>query len=89
MKRFYYAINEDLSEDPAFTKYAPQDGKKLLFASVVSAGETDNLLSVFQRNKNIVSVNACQTKKAAEELAAFWNECYKQNGTYAFRRAGA
>lgn len=30
---------------------------------------------------NIESVNIADSKKAALELAEFWNDCYKKNGT--------
>lgn len=31
--------------------------------------------------KNIETVNIADSKKAALELAEFWNDCYKKNGT--------
>lgn len=30
------------------------------------------------------SIHLCKTKKEAYELAGFWNNCYKDNGTYMF-----
>lgn len=30
------------------------------------------------------SIHLCKTKKEARELAEFWNNCYKDNGTYMF-----
>ena len=30
------------------------------------------------------AANAFPSKKQAEETAAFWNDCYKRNGTYLF-----
>ena len=67
MKNFYYAATRE------------QNGKNYAFVIKASAG--DNLLSVFARYGENLAVNACPTKKEAEELADFWNECYKKNGT--------
>ena len=70
MKYFYYAATRE------------QNGKN--YAFVIKSGAGDNLLSVFARYSNLKFVNACPTKKAAEKLADFWNECYEKNGTSAF-----
>ena len=67
MKKHYFVINQS------------EKGKNI--AVVIKATESENLLSVLNI-KNIITANICETKKAAEELAAFWNECYKANGTY-------
>lgn len=66
MKNFYYAAAGE------------QDGKNLAF--VISASESDNLLSVFKRTEAKM-VNACRTKKEAEELAEKWNKDFEKNGT--------
>ena len=34
--------------------------------------------------KGIEHANICNTKKECSELVNFWNECYKNNGTYMF-----
>jgi hypothetical protein len=70
MKNFYYAVN---TED---------NGK--IYAFVIKASINENLKTLFSGYKNLISINACETKKRAEELANFWNECYKANGTYMF-----
>ena len=57
------------------------DGKH--YASVIRTAEYRNLL-VDIDVKNIVSADICPSKKKAEELAEFWNECYRKNGTYLF-----
>lgn len=69
MKKHYFVINQS------------EKGKNI--ALVIKATETENLLNTFNI-KNIITANICETKKAAEELASFWNECYKANGTYLF-----
>lgn len=70
MKNFYYAVNTQ------------ENGK--IYAFVVKADINDNLKYLFSGYKNLTSINACPTKKRAEELCEFWNECYKANGTYLF-----
>ena len=70
MKNFYYAGVET------------KNGKH--FAFIFNAKAGNNLLSIFKQYKNMTIVNACESKKKAEELADFWNESYKANGTYLF-----
>ena len=70
MKNYYFVINTS------------ENGKN--FASVAKASAHENVLSVFDRIPNIITANICPTKKYAEDLAAYWNECYKKNGTYLF-----
>ena len=53
------------------------------YAYMIRCSGSDNLLSKLAI-KNIVAANICPTKKAARALAAFWNDCFKQNGTYMF-----
>ena len=69
MKYFYYAATRE------------QNGKN--YAFVIKASNGDNLISLFARQE-AKQVHACATKKDAEKLADFWNECYKKNGTNAF-----
>lgn len=69
MKYFYYAATRE------------QNGKN--YAFVIKASNGDNLVSLFART-GAKTANACATKKEAEKLADFWNECYKKNGTSAF-----
>lgn len=69
MKNFYFAIT--ISTGDGFAAY------------VISANESDNLISRFSIN-NIVSANICETRKAAQALTAHWNECYRKNGTYLY-----
>ena len=69
-KYFYYAATRE------------QNGKN--YAFVIKASNGDNLVSLFSRYGENLAVNACATKKDADKLANFWNECYKKNGTNAF-----
>lgn len=67
MKNHYIAIS------------VKQDGKN--YASVLKVSGTDNLLFSLQI-PGITAANICGTKKEAENIAAFWNECYKKNKTF-------
>lgn len=89
MKNYYFAINCDYTGNPDLFTGDTHDNERRLFADVLTVPESDNLLSAFSRIGGLISVNSCPTKKAAKELADFWNDCYKKNGTYAFRRATA
>lgn len=53
------------------------------YADCIKISCSDNLLSKL-KIKNIVSATIFQSKKQSEELAEFWNDCYKQNGRYMF-----
>lgn len=70
MKNFYYAVNTE------------ENGK--ICAFVIKASINDNLAKLFAGYKNLITINACHTKKRAEELCDLWNEHYKANGTYLF-----
>lgn len=34
--------------------------------------------------RDLQTMQLCPTMKEARELAIYWNECYKRNGTYMF-----
>jgi len=61
-----------------------ENGKHYAFADTIKTG--NNLLPMFRRYENADIVHLCETRKSADEIAAFWNECYKNNGTYYFSR---
>lgn len=58
-----------------------ENGKN--YAYMIRCNSSDNLLSKLAI-KNILTANICDTKKAARALTTFWNDCYKNNGTYLF-----
>lgn len=70
MKNYYFAVT------------VTEDGKNCAY--VIKASESENLLCVFQRVKNATAINLFPTKKKAAEIADYWNECFKNNGTYIF-----
>lgn len=59
-----------------------EGGKHVSFVLPVSG--SDNLMSVLARVNGLSAANICATKKDAAQLAEFWNECYKANGTYMY-----
>lgn len=67
-----------------FYYVAITEKNKKLFAHVVRVNNYSDLLFALNRIENITSATACSTKREASELAEFWNECYKKNGTYLF-----
>ena len=69
MKNFYIAVS------------ICEDGKN--YAHAVKINESDNLLSKLAI-KNIKVASFCGTMKKAAETVTFWNQCYKNNGTYLF-----
>lgn len=61
------------------------DDKTKFYATSCTVPNNNNILAVIKRYKNIKTMNACDTKKKAEEISGYWNECYKKNGTYYFK----
>lgn len=58
-----------------------EDNKNYAYAIKVT--ESDNLLGKLEV-KGIKYANICGTKKRASEIVDYWNNGYKQNGTYMF-----
>ena len=69
MKNFYIAVS--IKEN---NKY---------FAFVIKVSEHENLKNKLD-DPRITHANIYPTKNKAEEVANFWNECYKNNNTYMF-----
>ena len=69
MKYFYYAVVNE------------ENGKYFAYAERVREG--NNIKSYFEAD-DIIIVHPCGTFKEAKEIAEYWNECYKKNGTYMF-----
>lgn len=68
MNAFYLVLNKKEND-----KYV---------AFMVKCCESNNLLSVLMQYSGLSSVNICKTHKQAQGLVDFWNEGYKENGTY-------
>lgn len=54
------------------------------YADVLRISLDDNIFSALSAIGGLKAANAFPSKKQAEETAAFWNECYKKNGTFLF-----
>lgn len=54
------------------------------YAYVLKTNEKTNLVAQLDDIVGLVSATICPTKKRAEELAEFWNTCFRRNGTYLF-----
>ena len=69
---FYYAVQEY------------ENGRYCTHVQRIN--NSNNLLHAF--SKKAVVVMACKTKKEAEDIANFWNECSLKNGKYLFQESG-
>lgn len=65
-KKFYAAVTVE------------ESGKYISY--VLPFTSQDNVICCLNI-KNIVSANVYDTRKRAEEICEYWNECYKKNGT--------
>lgn len=83
MKKFYYVVNVDYTGDKHYYKPGEDLNNKKYCCWVESATETTNMYNHFNIIGGLWAINIFPTKKRAEEVAAYWNECYKKNGTYA------
>lgn len=54
------------------------------YAGTMRKTDSDNLLALAG---NVTALHICATRKAAEELANYWNECYRINGTSIYEGA--
>ena len=61
------------------TFFAQQNGK--YWAGTMTVSSDDNIMNISQRIAGMQAANLCATRKAAEELADYWHECFKRNGT--------
>ena len=70
MKYFYYVFQIE------------ENGKYYAWAVRISGA--DNLLPHIEREKNLVCVHQCKTFSDAKNIAAYWNNCHKLNGTFLY-----
>lgn len=70
MKHFYFAATIE------------QNGRRA--AMTIHAGGDENLMHTFSRIQGLEFVNACESKKQAEQIVQHWNDCYRANGTYLY-----
>lgn len=60
----------------------PEQGKY-----IASAYSFDKYLNMVHVVKGYTIFNLCENKKQAVALSDYWNECYKNNGTYALDKS--
>ena len=77
MKYFYYAIERE--------KVNSETGESYYIADVIRVAQSQNLLSVLNRFKDLISVTPAATKKAAVNMVNVWNEGFYNNGCYMFQ----
>lgn len=89
MANFYIAVavKQDRNET-TFTERTNPEYNPGYCAFVVRCSENDNLLHKLGCIGGLIHANICPTKKRAEEVAEFWNNSYKANGTYFFSVKG-
>lgn len=83
MKYFYIAVTVDYTEDPHYYEDGEDMTKEKYYSFVERVSHNDNLLYRLDCIGGIKYANLCSSKKDAEDLTAFWNECYEKNGTLA------
>lgn len=86
MKNFYIVVTVELDKNKNIfpdEKKAPEMG---LYSYPITVNDSENLVSVLDGIKGLKTANLFATKKKAQETADFWNDCYKKNGTYYFKK---
>lgn len=78
-----YTAEQDKNET-TFTERKTPEYCPGRYAAVLRVSSDNNILSALSAIGGLKAANAFPRKKQAEETAAFWNECYKRNGTYLF-----
>ena len=76
MKKYYLAVTVE-------------DKPDLYYSYVVEALQNNNLCSALERIPGLKCAHIYGTRKQAKEIADFWNDCYKANGTYLFQKKEA
>lgn len=65
--------------------YKNADGK--YYATPCKLDSGSNIVSQLKQlgaGRDLYTMQLCPTMKEARELAIYWDECYKRNGTYMF-----
>ena len=70
MSKYYIAVTEQ-----------DENGKNYAYAIPITS--SDNILCKLE-NRNFLHANIFITRKETEKVVKFWNESYKNNGTYMF-----
>lgn len=86
MKNFYITVGVKGNKNENIFSDEKKEYEEGYFACVIKVSESDNLKNHLEAIRGLVHANIRPTKKDAQELADFWNECYKQNGTYLYSK---
>ena len=78
-----YTAEQDMS-NTFLKKQRIKDYCPGYYADVMRVSSDDNILTALSTIGGLKSANVFSSKKQAGEAAAFWNECYRRNGTYLF-----
>lgn len=85
MSKIYMAVtvcqnrNESIFEPRENAEHSPG-----YYSYVLPCKAGENLKFALDCIGGLRVAHLCRTKAEAKEIAAHWNECYKQNGTYLF-----
>ena len=85
MKNFYFVITVKQDRNENIFSDEVKEVDYGYYAHVIKVKESENLFTSFDAIKGLTSANVFETKKKACEVATFWNNCYRQNGTYLFK----
>lgn len=85
MYKIYMAVTVEQDRNHReFTQRPSEEYSPGYYSYVVSANIGDNLKFALDCIGGLRVAHLCRTKAEAKEIAAHWNEGYKQNGTYLF-----
>lgn len=86
MKNFYITVAVKGDKNKNIFSDEKKEYKEGYLAYVIKVTESDNVMYHLEAIRGLMHANIRPTKKDAQELADFWNECYKKNGTYLYSK---
>ena len=86
MKNFYITVAVKGDKNKNIFSDEKKEYKEGYGAFVIKVSENDNVFWNLDIIGGLMHANIKPTKKEAQALADFWNECYKQNGTYLYSK---
>ena len=86
MKNFYMVVTVELDKNENIFSDEKKEPSMGLYSYVITANTSENLLSSFGCIRGLKSANIFETKTKAVQIADYWNECFKKNGTYLYSK---